>query len=674
MSLLAWQSKYLFLMIPLFIMGLFFIYKIYLQSKQFNSASLSKMRNYEYSRINFYLKNIFLFLSFILLIFSVLRPAWGEKKSAIEVYGSDIIFTLDVSKSMNALDFESQGRTISRLQGAKEMIADFVAAYPQNRYGLVVFAGESFVSTPLTIDLNAFLTFLEGVDSGDVAMQGTNIAEALKASIDRFYSEQDKTRGRSIVLISDGGEKNNNDFEDFFKLIKKMNIAMFTIGVGGDREVPIPDSRDFFGRAIYKQYKGKTVMTKLEEGVLKQIADKADGKYFRIKKKDDLKKINQELKKLKATAIKSKEKTGLEDRFQYFLFPALLFFLAYIFVPLKSFQSDFVLQANKAVKKYLKISMFILIIFSLSGCTENKILFRFYLNQGNQQFVKKNYQDAREKYKKASENSSELKYISENNYAIAEYKEEKYEKTIKKYEELLFIYCKNDSKKYCDQLYYNLGNAYYRFGEEHEGEEKLELWKKAIEAYKKTLEINSSDKQAQENIDFILEKINKQNKKQASDEQSGEKNNSEKDQSENSEQNNQKNSAAQESDLQNKKETNENNIEKKNNQASKQASENSQNGDAHESGEENNDLQNNAKTSHDELDEEMNNQINAYLQSLENKEKNNQKYFKQNSGSVDNNFDPFDDFFNDSFFQDFFNDSQFGNDFRENENSNEIDW
>jgi len=319
-----------FYVIPLFLLGIFFIYKIYIKNANFNSSFLSKMRNYKYSKLLFFIRMLFLIISFILFFVSVLRPAWGINKKIVEAKGIDIVFTLDVSQSMKALDVE-KGST-DRLTLAKDMIAKFVSLHQGNRYGLVIFAGEAFVSSPLTMDNSAFLTFLDGVNYNDVGKQGTDINAALEASINRFYSEQDKNRGRSIVIISDGGEYTKYDISNFVKVVNDLNIKIFTIGVGSINGAPIPENRDVFGRVNYKKYQGKIVISKLNEKALKQIADKTDGEYFHAKKNSDLKKILNKLNLLRTTSIKTEQNVGLKDRYQYFLFPSLLFFLLYIFL------------------------------------------------------------------------------------------------------------------------------------------------------------------------------------------------------------------------------------------------------------------------------------------------------------------------------------------------------
>ena len=332
MDFLNLQLRYLLIFIPLLSLAGFLIYKIYRKNKIFDTTALAKMRDYDYSKSISLLKYIFLTLCLAALFLAVLRPAWGVKKSTIEAKGTDVVFTLDVSQSMKALDLSQNGSTISRLDAAKAMIASFISNHPENRYGLVIFAGEAFVSTPLTMDSSAFLTFLDGVDYNDVGTQGTDIGEALKASIDRFYSEQDKERGRSIVVISDGGEEAANDTAGFAKVAGQLGISIFTIGIGSTKGVPIPENTDYFGRVNYKEYQGRTVMTKLNEQPLKDIAAATGGQYFHAEKTGDLEKISRKLATLEATTLKSEAKAGREDRYQYFLLAAFLLFVFYLLI------------------------------------------------------------------------------------------------------------------------------------------------------------------------------------------------------------------------------------------------------------------------------------------------------------------------------------------------------
>ncbi len=667
---------HLLYILPLLVLGVFFIYKNILKNKQFNTLGLAKMRSYRFDDRFHKLRFIFLGLCLLLLFVSVLRPVWGANSKTSSAQGVDVVFTLDVSQSMRALDV-GNGST-DRLTLAKAMINKFSTLHPENRYGLVIFAGEAFVSTPLTADIDAFLTFLDGVSYNDVGTQGTNINEALKASIDRFYSEKDKERGRAVVIISDGGEEMDGDIAGFAKLSRSFNIKIFAVGIGSSDGVPIPDSTDMFGKVTHKQYQGKTVLTKLNEKILKQIASETSGEYFHAEEEKDLEKIIGKLKTLQTTSIKTEGNFGREDRFQYFLFPAFIFFLLFLF----SDSEDEIFELLKKIvnnsKKILKISVPLFIILLLSSCVNSDITFRYYNSQGNQKFTKSYYKEAISEYLKASDSSSKLKYISDNNFAVSEYATSDYEKALKKLEVATVNYCGDKKEEFCDQLFYNLGNIYYRLGETKKYKEQSDLWQKAIDAYKKDLEINSADKDAQENIDFITKKMKQEEEKksgQNKDSSGGEKNTSD--------------SKDAQSQTASSTESRPEGADKKDGENSGSESGQAQNGNLAKESESENKTGDAEGASPDDqsvqtgqtakkLDEQTNQQVDEYMKAIEDREKGGQDNFKQNPNGSFNNNSPFDDFFNspisnDPFFQNFFGGGFDGN-FNNKPKGDEKDW
>lgn len=322
--------------IPFILLGGWGIYRIYISNKKFEQTAFSKLRSYKHSNKLLKIKHICLFVSLILIIVSLLRPQWGSKRTTIQSNGVDVIFTLDVSQSMKAQDLSEGNRVLDRLTGAKYMIRDFMQKQPSNRYGLVVFAGEAFVSTPLTFDHSAFFTFLDGINYDDVGTQGTLLSEALKASLARFVKQDDEDpRGRAIVLISDGGEEMDEEVEFYAEIARADGVRVVTIGIGSEEGTPIPNGMDAFGNIRYKRHNGEIVYTKLNQETLEEIADMTDGQYFHAEKSDDLQIITQELGKLQKSKLERTVDNMREDRYQWFLFPSFFCFLAFVFLPKK---------------------------------------------------------------------------------------------------------------------------------------------------------------------------------------------------------------------------------------------------------------------------------------------------------------------------------------------------
>jgi Ca-activated chloride channel family protein len=653
--------------------GLYFIWLTIKTRRIFDGKPLSKLRNYESSPKQFYIKKTFLIASLIFLALAMLRPQWGVKTSTSEASGVDVVFAMDVSNSMKALDLSMNGNTVDRLTMAKSMVKDFVDNNPGNRYGLVVFAGEAFVSTPLTFDNSAFLTFLEGVSYEDVSKQGTDLGQALKASLGRFVNKDSEKRGKVIVLITDGGDDETSNYDDFAQVAKKDGIPVYAIGIGSDKGVAIPDSKDFFGRISYKTYQGKTVLTKLNEKPLKDIAGTTGGKYFQAKQGSDLRRITKDLSSMQKTTIKRDEKNGKEDKYQYFLLPAFLFFLFSLFLP------------DKKILPLLLVSIFV-----LSGCSVNPA-FRYYNQKANDEYGKEYFPDAKKDYSKAEKYSKEFSYIAKNNKAIVEYAERDYTQVAVDIEGIVKEKCQDNAVKYCDQVFYNLGNAYYRIGEgQDDFSEKKDSWEKAIKSYEKDLAINKEDVAAQENIDFIKQKLSELEegqKKDGSQNQSGQ---NQQGQEQNSQEKNEEKQDGQgqggeAKDDQKKDGNGSSGEQKKGEQDNKNSSgeqQNNQSQDGQKQGEQGQDGQKQGENSQSSdasaknIDEQTQKQVEQYMKQMEDNSASLQQYFRQNKNKQDNaSNDPFDDFFDDPFFKQMMGGDQFGGQFKNNSTDpNAKDW
>ena len=274
-------------------------------------------------------KNIFKFALVIiahsLLVIAAANPQVGTKMTEVKQSGIDVFILLDVSFSMTAEDIKP-----NRLEKAKFQIANLVQKLRGDRIGLIIFAGEAYVQFPLTTDYSAANLFLSAVNENSVPQQGTAIAAAINManrSFDTLSTE------KVIVVISDG-EDHEGDLESAVKDAFAKGIKIYTIGLGSPDGTPIPvyDSR---GRMMgfKKDRAGNTVLTKLDEETLGQIAADGKGKYFRGTNYDDyLDRIYKELSELEQTEYGVKKVTDYEDRFYYFLFPAILLLVFEFFV------------------------------------------------------------------------------------------------------------------------------------------------------------------------------------------------------------------------------------------------------------------------------------------------------------------------------------------------------
>ncbi len=273
---------------------------------------------------------------FILL--AVWRPQWGENLEKTEKKGLDIVFAVDVSKSMKALDFSNKRQLISRLDATKYLIENFISKRKSDRIGLIEFAGESFVASPLTLDHSVFLNFLKNISSDDLGKQGTNLAEALNIALGRLDVQSTEKRGKTILLFSDGDETISSEAEKIAKLAKDKNIKIFTIGIGSKKGSPIPKGQNGFGKIFYKKWKGKTVLTALNPAPLKKIASITGGEYFHAEKISDLDNLVKKLKKLPKKILSEDQILPQSEKYFGFALFGIFFFVLGFLLP-KNFLS-----------------------------------------------------------------------------------------------------------------------------------------------------------------------------------------------------------------------------------------------------------------------------------------------------------------------------------------------
>ncbi len=274
-------------------------------------------------------KNAFKFgliiIAHSLLVIAAANPQVGTKMAEVKQTGIDVFILLDVSYSMIAEDIKP-----NRLEKAKYQISNLIQKLRGDRIGLIIFAGEAYIQFPLTTDYSAANLFLSAVDENSVPQQGTAVAAAINMANRSFDSLNTE---KVIVIISDG-EDHEGDLDAAIKDADAKGVKIYTIGLGSPDGAPIP-VYDLRGRMMgfKKDNGGNTVLTKLDEETLRQIASDGKGKYFRGTNYDDyLDRIYDELSELEQTEYGVKKVTDYEDRFYYFLFPAIILLILEFFI------------------------------------------------------------------------------------------------------------------------------------------------------------------------------------------------------------------------------------------------------------------------------------------------------------------------------------------------------
>ena len=261
------------------------------------------------------LLRIIRFIVIALLIFALARPQLSQSQEQRFAEGINIFLALDVSDSMRAEDFKDT----NRLQTAKSVIRDFLRFRESDRIGLVVFSGESFTLCPLTLDYSVLGELLDGVkvEMGGQLQDGTAIGDAIATTTHRLRTSEAKTK---IVILLTDGENNAGTIDPgtAASLAQSFGIRVYTIGMGKEGGTRIPYEDTTFG----KRY--TDVITYLDEGTLKMIANITGARYFRATDIQSLKHVYAEIDKLEKTKFKVVNYSVRQEFAAYFLIPAAL--------------------------------------------------------------------------------------------------------------------------------------------------------------------------------------------------------------------------------------------------------------------------------------------------------------------------------------------------------------
>jgi Ca-activated chloride channel family protein len=267
------------------------------------------------------------FIALFFLIVALARPQWGSQVEYIERRGVEIMIALDVSESMLAEDFRP-----NRLARAKLEITELMDQLEGNELGLVLFSGAAFVQFPLTSDFTTARTFLDAAYPGIISRPGTNVAEAIRIAMTGF--NEDRATQKVIVLLTDG-ESHEDDALAAAQEAADRGIIIYTIGFGSPDGEPIPQY-DQLGSLIgfKKDRNGETVLTRLDEFTLEQIASVSGGRYFQAMADGrEVGFLADEISELQTTELESRFETRGIERFQWFLGIAILALIVIEIIP-----------------------------------------------------------------------------------------------------------------------------------------------------------------------------------------------------------------------------------------------------------------------------------------------------------------------------------------------------
>ncbi|MFH0986329.1 MAG: tetratricopeptide repeat protein [Candidatus Omnitrophota bacterium] len=410
-------------------------------------------------------------------VLALARPQWGDEKRTAQRKGVDLIFMVDTSLSMLAEDIKP-----NRLGKAKFEIETFIRNLRGDRIGMVTFAGSGFLQTPLTLDHAAFLLFLDAVQVGFLPDPGTSLIQAVHLALRAF--PQKELKYKALILFTDG-EDHEGGIERVIEEAKQANVRIYCIGLGTAEGEPIPLKNERGERSGFKKDRqGQIVLTKLNQPLLERIAKETGGIYLPATPGE--KEVDVILKHLRGWGEQQfAEKTVVEreDQFQIFLILALILLAAEMLVRRKSRKSSSLMAC-------------LAVFFLFTGFLETS---QDTIRKGNEHFENKRYQSALEAYRKVQVKNPDAPEVLYD-LGTALYKVDSFQESAKNLETAVQ---KTKDPQLKARALYNKGNVQYRLG----------IFEGAVDAYKKALELDPTDKDAKYNLEFLQKKKGQMDKK-----------------------------------------------------------------------------------------------------------------------------------------------------------------
>jgi len=416
------------------------------------------------------LRRILLMGGLIGIIVALAGPRWGFQWEDVERHGVDLVVALDLSRSMLAEDAKPD-----RLTAAKREIRDLIELLRGDRVALVAFAGTAFIQCPLTLDYHAFELFLDEMDPDWVPVGGTDLAGAVRTSIETF--PKNERSGRAVLLITDG-EDHSGELQAAAEEARKAGVHVFVVGMGDPQGAPIPD-----GRGGFVKEGGKVVLSRLDEAGLKELTLTTEGTFVRSVAGDlDLRRIYLDDIKgtLEARALAASRQRRWEERFQWALLPALLLLvLEGLTGPPRQ------REVRKAAAPVLAALALLLVptpamAWSLFGSDDP-------VRQGHDAFESEQFAEALDRWTEAQVDDPSDRRL-DYNIGQALFRLERYPEA----EEAFLAATATDVTGLAADAFYGAGNAAFQQGR----------YLDAIAAYEKSLELRPDDEDAVHNADL----------------------------------------------------------------------------------------------------------------------------------------------------------------------------
>ena len=409
----------------------------------------------ETSRIKFML----LIMAVFFIVLALVNPKLGSKVETVPAKGVEIVFAIDVSKSMLCADIQP-----NRLEKAKQIMTQIINSIGSDRIGIVAYAGSAYPILPMTTDYELAKMFTQSINTDIISSQGTAIESAIQTSVDFF---DNPNSGKAIILLSDGEDHENTSF-DVSKLTKAKNVKIITVGIGTSNGGTIEFADELGFQQVKKDKNGQVVVTKLNEEVLQKIASETNGTYCNDTQISKVfATIKSALASVKQQEFKAQQLSQKQSQFQWFLGIAFLLLL------LEFFMTNTNLKMKNWFQNKRMNLVFILSFISATAFSQDKKTENFQQKEKQLRTIK------------AKEKTQEQQ--AEYNLGNTIYKNKKYVEAITNYKNAAQT-AKNNLQKH--KAFHNLGNAYMQD----------KNYKLAVASYKNALKANSKDEKTRYNL------------------------------------------------------------------------------------------------------------------------------------------------------------------------------
>ena len=310
---------YILLIIPIMIIGFLFLktWKKNIQ-KKYISENLLQFLSPNISNFKPRIKLLFLILFILFSTIALVNPKIGTELKTVKREGVDIVFALDVSKSMLAEDIAP-----NRLEKAKRIVSEIINTLNNDRVGIIAYAATALPILPITDDYSTAKTFLQSLNTDLLSSQGTAIIQSINLA-QKFYDDEDQTN-RVLCILSDG-EDHEVERQNLLELAEQSGITIITIGLGSVKGAPIPIKENNIVKSYKKDENGDVVVTKLNAQLLNTIASSSSGIYIEgLNTELVVEEISKRLKEMDKKEFESKQFVAYKDQFQWFISFAILF-------------------------------------------------------------------------------------------------------------------------------------------------------------------------------------------------------------------------------------------------------------------------------------------------------------------------------------------------------------